>query len=72
VRADRRVLRAWARDSGIALDNRDIVDKVAKDTGGAHTGQAATDHDRTGGSQRVPLQIKSSSLAGISILKNPI
>ena len=60
-----------SRSIGIALDDRDIVDKVAKDTGGAHTGQAAANHDRTGGSQRVSLQIKSS-LAGISILKNPI
>jgi hypothetical protein len=28
-------------------------------TGGAHTAQAATDHNRAGGSQCVPLQMKS-------------
>jgi hypothetical protein len=46
------------RSIGIALDNRDIVDKVAKDTGGAHTGQAAADHDCIGGSHRARYRIK--------------
>jgi hypothetical protein len=47
-----------SRRIGIALDNRDMVDKVIKDTGGAHTGQAAADHDCIGGSHRARYRIK--------------
>src|SRR5215468_11351215 len=43
------------RGIGIALDNRDMIDDVAQNAGGAHARQTAADHQSaSGGHGRLP------------------
>jgi hypothetical protein len=62
-----------SRGIGIALNERDRVDKVTQDPGGTHPGDAAADHDRPRGWHGVPLhEVRSPDEEAVALTASPV